>query len=233
MASSKKAAVPASFDLDTIISNLPRVPDVVNTPNQYNGGLDESSIGDNGSGDLDGNNREVDLSKYMEIPLSEVKSIPIKSYIRYANKDGVIKTGARLNSIIKSPKGETMLKLSKYNRGANKHMSWSVKLDTISKIYKLVQEEYKTQQSRPSQQQQQPRSSQQQQQSQLDLVNREEPPKSKDAAIIDQIGGRLLFEQSNDLLKNKVEALENDVRKLDADLKKVFVLVKRLYDAQL
>ncbi len=201
------------FSLDNILADLP--------------GKNSSDI----SGGLVKKNVSTSLSdNYIEIDKNALTDVATGTYVRYYDGNGVLKPGGgKIKNILHNSDGDKVLVLTNYNVANKRLFVWNVPFSNISKIFKHTGKNKKVK-AKPGAKNEQ-RAPQKQN---IDLPEEpeqsvdNEPPVSLEDDILNQIGGKMLF-NDGEMLRQKVDALENDLKRMDSDLKKLFVLVKRLY----
>jgi len=146
---------------------------------------------------------------YAEITRNNWENIPIGSYLRYINDEGVLKTGAKLKEIIKTPDNEIIFTFYKYVRGRPGY-KWSISSNKIQKVFKYRKMEERT-----------PRST--------DTKTSENNTVSNNTDLLNNLGNKLLFEDNDTLIK-KIEAFEVRLQTIEAEVQKLVSIIKQAYE---
>ena len=209
----------SSFNLEEIIKKLPQPdrPDNIQCDTQDSSEITKRKYNTTKpkKNTLSNNN------KYTEIPKDQIKSLPLKTYIRYVDIDDNAPQGGRISKIENDDaNSDVNITMNIYNSQTRCTFKRDVKLSTISQLFVFIPNN-------------KDKTIKEEQFSIHDTTEIDEatPPigKTSDDNLIEQLGGKILFENNNDMLKDRVETIENTVKKLEDDLKKIFILVKRLY----
>lgn len=227
-----------TFDLDAIVSSkFPiNVESKVNYNTQYNGagfaGGNTTRINNrsasNSAVQRPANGRSIEelLAKYNEVPRDAWHDLKKGDYIRYKNEKGELKPGGTVRSIINNPDNTISIQLFK-KMGA-KFANFAINASKTQNIY-LFDKQYSSYQ--PNQQQSdQADNRQAQQHVQGGNAQDNQQKKSHQEKLLVQLGDKLLSDDGESL-KNRLDAQEVRTQRIEQDLKKLFLLVKKMYDA--
>ena len=181
------------------------------------GDIDEAKIASVAAQDY-----ENILKSYTEIPIAGWRGIPLGTYIRYINFEGILKTGGTVKKITEESDNSITLSITK-SGGGKKFMHWTINSAKISKIYRYSKPNKEKKMSKKD-----ARGGGAGTSASFDGIN--DGASKAETAILSQLGDKLLFDDS-ETIKNRLDMLETRAQRLEQDLKKVFILVKRLYDS--
>jgi hypothetical protein len=147
------------------------------------------------------------LSRYVEVPSSAWKSLPIGTYVRYQS-GGELKAGAKLNGKIAGANGQDVFKFIKFIAGSKKPMFWSTNVSAIEKLYKFVGNQDNNEVADAN----------------AAISESNTDPRQE---LMGKLGDKLLFDDA-DLIRKKGESNERRIEQLETNLKSMIVLVKQL-----
>ena len=211
-----------SFNLDEIVGGLVEKKNNIQTINNSVEKKYKKSRESDIKSEPDKNKQKI-LSNYDLISKKDWPNIPINTYIRYENKNGELKTGARLKAIRRQG-NNLVLTLKKMTRG-KPAITWSVNTSVVSFIYKLKKEklfelknppDYKTTGNTTGN-----TPSNQTTGYQFGNPN----PSSKQLRML----GESLLNEDITSVSAKVDIMEVKIQRIERDIQKLFTLIKRLY----
>lgn len=225
------------FDIDRIVDNLIKkndqqfdnIGEIEEMSSKYNkargktrkqskktGGKKNLEIIENATSEMtDEKSKEYDkiLKSYIEIDRSDWDKIPENMYIRYMTPEGILKAGGRIKSREKEPDGS--IKFTIFRVHSHKAIKWSINTKKISKIFR-----YKTEKM-PDE---------------IGTTNNtnenNSDNKNSDGKVIDndlnKLGNQLLLENTDTVVRGKLDALENRVQKIESDIKRILKMLKHI-----
>lgn len=161
---------------------------------------------------------------YVEIPKKDWKKLQKGDYIKYSDEKHpeLRPFGVKIMSV----DNPDVIKVGRFNAKQKRYFTWSVEVPKIMKLLKYVGSRDNNQRNKPpvmdiSEQQKldfpQP----------LEIVQPKKPLSPEDQ-IIDQIGTKILFDES-EMFRRRIEELEASNKKMDAAIKKMFIFIQNLY----